>query len=130
VVLPLLDVDLVPVLEACIDGTLADCDVRWKKDAAVCVVMAAGGYPGEYRRGDVIKGLEAAAAKDAVVFHAGTARAGNEIVTQGGRVLGVTALAPTIAAAVEKVYPAVSQIRYDGMQYRKDIAHRALGNRG
>jgi phosphoribosylamine--glycine ligase len=130
VVLPLLDVDLVPVLEACIEGTLADCEVRWKKGAAVCVVMAAGGYPGNYRRGDIIRGLEAAAAKGAVVFHAGTSGDCDEIATQGGRVLGVTAVAQTIAAAVDKVYPAVSQIQYEGMQYRKDIAHRALNPRG
>lgn len=126
VVLPLLDVDLVPVLEACIDGTLADCDVRWQNSAAVCVVLAAGGYPGEYRRGDLITGLPAAAAKGAVVFHAGTGLSGENIVTHGGRVLGVTAVGDNIAAAVNKVYPAVEQIKFAGMQYRKDIAHRAL----
>jgi phosphoribosylamine---glycine ligase len=126
VVLPLLDVDLVPVLEACIEGTLAECEVRWKQGAAVCVVMAAGGYPGEYRRGDVISGIAAAEAKDAVVFHAGTAHFDNHTVTNGGRVLGVTAVAGDIAGAVKKVYPAVEQIRFNGMHYRKDIAHRAL----
>ncbi len=126
VVLPLLEGDLVPVLEACIDGSLADCAVRWKDGAAVCVVLAAGGYPGEYRRGDVISGLSAAAKKDAVVFHAGTALSGDNIVTNGGRVLGVTAVAENIAAAVDKVYPAVEQVKFAGMQYRKDIAHRAL----
>jgi phosphoribosylamine--glycine ligase len=126
VVLPLLDVDLVPVLEACIAGTLADCEVRWKNGAAVCVVVAAGGYPGEYRRGDVIGGLAEAAMSGAEVFHAGTALSGEDVVTQGGRVLGVTAVAADIAAAVDKVYPAVEKIRFAGMQYRKDIAHRAL----
>jgi phosphoribosylamine--glycine ligase len=89
-------------------------------------VLAAGGYPGDYRRGDVISGLPAAAAKDAVVFHAGTALSGDNTVTHGGRVLGVTAVAENIAAAVEKVYPAVQQIKFAGMQYRRDIAHRAL----
>ena len=130
VVLPLLDVDLVPVLEACIDQTLADCEIRWKDGATVCVVLAAGGYPGEYRKGDVISGLEAAAAKDAVVFHAGTAQLDNHTVTNGGRVLGVTAVAEDIAGAVRKVYPAVEQVRFNGMHYRKDIAHRALKKSG
>ena len=130
VVLPLLDVDLVPVLEACIDQTLADCEIRWKYGATVCVVLAAGGYPGEYRKGDVISGLEAAAAKDAVVFHAGTAQLDNHTVTNGGRVLGVTAVAEDIAGAVRKVYPAVEQVRFNGMHYRKDIAHRALKKSG
>ena len=126
VVLPLLDVDLVPVLEACIDHTLSECEVSWKKGAAVCVVLAAGGYPGEYRRGDVINGLDAAAAKGAVVFHAGTAHSDNHTVTNGGRVLGVTAVAEDIAAAVGKVYPAVALVNFTGMHYREDIAHRAL----
>ena len=126
VVLPLLKTDLVPVLEACMDGTLAECNVSWKNSAAVCVVVAAGGYPGEYRKGDVIKGLYDAEAKDAVVFHAGTGLSGENVVTHGGRVLGVTAVAETIADAVNKVYPAVEQIKFSGMQYRKDIAHRAL----
>ena len=126
VVLPLLKTDLVPVLEACMDGTLAECNVSWKNSAAVCVVVAAGGYPGEYRKGDVIKGLYDAEAKDAVVFHAGPGLSGENVVTHGGRVLGVTAVAETIADAVDKVYPAVEQIKFSGMQYRKDIAHRAL----
>ena len=130
VVLPLLEVDLVAVLEACIDGTLSDCDVRWKNEAAVCVVLAAGGYPGEYQRGDVIGGMDAATARGAVVFHAGTVHAGNHTVTNGGRVLGVTAVGEDIAAAVKKVYPAVEQIHYQGMHYRKDIAHRALKRGG
>jgi len=126
VVLPLLEGDLLPVLEACIDGTLAEAEVHWRKGATVCVVMAAGGYPGEYRKGDAISGMAAAEAKGAMVFHAGTALAGDAVVTNGGRVLGVTAVAEDIAAAVAKVYPAVEQIKFTGMQYRKDIAHRAL----
>lgn len=126
VVLPLLDGDLLPVLEACIDGALAETEVRWQNGATVCVVLAAGGYPSEYRKGDAIAGLAAAEAKDAMVFHAGTAMAGDAVVTHGGRVLGVTAMADDIAAAVAKVYPAVEQIKFAGLQYRKDIAHRAL----
>ena len=126
VVLPLLDGDLAAILEACVDGTLAQSKIKWRDSAAVCVVMAAGGYPGDYRKGDVISGLSAAEGKDAVVFHAGTSIAGEDVVTHGGRVLGVTAVAKNIAAAVDKVYPAVEQIKFAGMQYRKDIAHRAL----
>ena len=126
VVLPLLDGDLAAILEACVDGTLAQCKIKWRDSAAVCVVVAAGGYPGDYRKGDVISGLSAAEGKDAVVFHAGTSIAGEDVVTHGGRVLGVTAVAKNIAAAVDKVYPAVEQIKFTGMQYRKDIAHRAL----
>ncbi len=104
VVLPLLEGDLLPVLEACIDGTLAEREVVWKDSAAVCVVLAAGGYPGDYRRGDVISGLAAAEAKGAIVFHAGTVLANDAVVTNGGRVMGVTAVAANIAAAVVKVY--------------------------
>ena len=126
VVLPLLEGDLVPILEACIEGTLHQQEVKWKEGAAVCVVVAAGGYPGEYRRGDAISGLDAAAGKGAVVFHAGTGLSSDSVVTHGGRVLGVTAVAPTIAQAVDKVYPGVEQIKFTGMQFRKDIAHRAL----
>ena len=126
VVLPLLAGDLVPILEACVDGTLSGCDVRWMDGAAVCVVMAAGGYPGEYRRGDPITGVSEAEAGGVVVFHAGTGFAGDSMVTNGGRVLGVTAVAGSIAAAVEKVYPSVERIRFTGAQYRRDIAHRAL----
>jgi len=126
VVLPLLEGDLLPVLEACIDGTLAEAEIHWRKGATVCVVMAAGGYPGEYRKGDAISGMATAETKGAVVFHAGTALTGDAVVTHGGRVLGVTAVAEDIAAAVAKVYPAVEQIKFTGMQYRKDIAHRAL----
>ena len=126
VVLPLLEGDLLPVLEACMDGTLAEHQVSWRLEAAVCVVAAAGGYPGDYRKGDVIHGLEKAAAKGAVVFHAGTAHTAQGTVTHGGRVLGVTAVAENIAGAVNKVYPAIAEIQFAGMHYRKDIAYRAL----
>ena len=126
VVLPLLEGDLLPVLEACLDESLSECEVRWRPEAAVCVVAAAGGYPGDYRKGDAIRGLEQAAAEGAVVFHAGTALTEQGIVTHGGRVLGVTAVAGDIAAAVNKVYPAIAKIQFAGMHYRKDIARRAL----
>lgn len=126
VVLPLLQSDLLTVLEACIDGTLADCPVEWAEAAAVCIVMAAGGYPSAYEKGQVISGLEAAKEAGAFVFHAGTACQGDDYVTQGGRVLGVTAVDANIRAAVDKAYRGVAQISFDQMHYRKDIAARAL----
>lgn len=126
VVLPLLTSDLVTVMEACIDGTLADTEVKWEAQAAVCVVMAAGGYPGGYATGDVISGIEAAEQAEAMVFQAGTACKEQAIVTNGGRVLGVTAKAPDIRSAVEKAYNAVKEISFIDMHYRRDIAHRAM----
>nr|WP_092069456.1 phosphoribosylamine--glycine ligase [Dendrosporobacter quercicolus]NSL47480.1 phosphoribosylamine--glycine ligase [Dendrosporobacter quercicolus DSM 1736]SDL91270.1 phosphoribosylamine--glycine ligase [Dendrosporobacter quercicolus] len=129
VVLPLLASDLVTVMEACIDGTLADLEVVWEDQAAVCVVMAAGGYPGSYATGDVISGIERAEQAGAMVFQAGTAAKEETIVTNGGRVLGVTAKAPTIKAAVEKAYAALQEINFIDMHYRRDIAHRAMEKR-
>ncbi|MCS7049304.1 MAG: phosphoribosylamine--glycine ligase [Verrucomicrobiae bacterium] len=130
VVLPRLDSDLVEVLEACVTGTLSSCPLRWHDNAAVCVVMAAAGYPGEYRRGDVIEGLPAVSGlANVCVFHAGTKRDGTgRVVTDGGRVLGVTAWEHNLAAAVARAYRAVAQVRFAGAQYRRDIAARALSN--
>lgn len=125
VVLPLLDSDLVTVMEACIDGKLAETAVAWKEAAAVCVVLAAEGYPGSYRKGDVISGLERTAA-GTMVFQAGTADRDGEIVTAGGRVLGVTAVAAGVRQAIDSAYQAVGGINFTGMQYRRDIASRAL----
>jgi phosphoribosylamine--glycine ligase len=128
VYLPRLENDLVEVLLACLDGTLDRVELRWSPRAAVCVVMAAGGYPGSYARGRVITGLaEAGALPDVKVFHAGTARAGGDVVTSGGRVLGVTAWAPTLAAARDRAYAAVEKIRFEGAHWRRDIAAQALG---
>ncbi len=127
VILPRLEGDLIPALEACIDGTLAPGHVRWKPQACVCVVMAAGGYPGAYAKGHEIQGLkQAAAVKDAVVFHAGTKLQDGKVVTAGGRVLGVTALGAALPAAVARAYEAVGKIAWTGAQFRKDIAARAL----
>ncbi len=126
VVLPLLDSDLVTIMEACIDGTLADVEIKWKKAAAVCIVMASGGYPGKYNSGDVMSGIEEAQQAGAYVFHAGTASKDGQFVTNGGRVLGVTAIDSDIKQAVDKVYQAVGKIQFKGMHYRKDIAHRAI----
>ena len=126
VVLPLLESDLAEVMLACIDGKLGDIRVAWKDEAAVCVVMAAGGYPKAYKKGDVITGLEVAEADGALVFHAGTAELDGRIVTDGGRVLGVVATAPKVKDAVDKAYEAVEKITFAAAHYRKDIAYRAL----
>ncbi len=119
--------DLLPALEACAGGTLREELVRWKREAAVCVVMAAGGYPGSYNKGDVISGLsEAQHLPGVVVFHAGTRLKEGVVVTDGGRVLGVTALGAQLRQAVTRAYDAAARIRFAGVQYRKDIAWRAL----
>jgi phosphoribosylamine--glycine ligase len=125
-----LNSDLEDIMEACADGRLADINIEWDNKATVCVVLAAGGYPGSYNKGDSIAGLDTAEAQGAMVFHAGTALKNGQIVTQGGRVLGVTAVADTLRAAVDKVYQVVPAIQFNGMQYRKDIAHRAFNRNG
>ncbi len=128
VVLPLLDGDLAEVLLACVEGRLAALDIAWKNEAAVCVVMASGGYPGKYAAGQVINGLNAADALAGVtVFHAGTKQEGGDVVTAGGRVLGVTASGADIAAAQAQAYRAVKAITFANAHYRTDIAWRALG---
>ena len=126
VVLPLLDSDMAEVRMACVNGNLADLDIQWKDGAAVCVVMAAGGYPQGYRKGDVISGLDKAAELGATVFHAGTAAKDGNIVTNGGRVLGVTAIGTDIRKAVDNAYEAVRSIHFDDVHYRNDIAYRAI----
>lgn len=127
VVLPLLESDLAEIMLACATGTLDQADVAWSDKAAVCVVMASGGYPESYETGKVITGLaEADAQENTVVFHAGTKNAAVSIVTAGGRVLGVTAVDDNIRAARDRAYAAVENIKFDGAFYRKDIAWRAL----
>lgn len=127
VVLPLLESDLAEIMLACATGTLDQADVAWSDKAAVCVVMASGGYPESYETGKVITGLaEADAQGNTVVFHAGTKNAAGSIVTAGGRVLGVTAVDDNIRAARDRAYAAVENIKFDGAFYRKDIAWRAL----
>jgi phosphoribosylamine--glycine ligase len=119
--------DLVPLLEATIDGRLNELQPEWYNDAAVCVVLCAAGYPGSYNRGNEIRGLEKLKNWDkGFVFHAGTTKSNDRWLTSGGRVLGVTARGSDIASAVKEVYQAVSKISWDGMHYRKDIARRAL----
>lgn len=126
VVLPLLDGDLVQIMHACADGTLADVPIRWKDGAAVCVVLSAGGYPASYEKGNEIYGIGNAEKLGALVFHAGTAKKNGKIVTNGGRVLGVVGMGKDIASAVQSAYDAVDQISFKGEYHRKDIAHRAL----
>ena len=126
VVLPLLDSDLVAIMCACADGTLADVPIRWKEGAAVCVVLASGGYPGHYDKGQEIHGLADAEAMGALVFHAGTAMKDGKLVTNGGRVLGVVGRGADISSAVDAAYAAATKISFKDAYYRKDIAHRAL----
>ncbi|HNQ88066.1 MAG TPA: phosphoribosylamine--glycine ligase [Verrucomicrobiota bacterium] len=127
VYLPRLESDLVELLLACVEGTLETADLRWSPMAAVCVVMASGGYPGSYAKGKPIAGLEAAAdLPNTKVFHAGTARVRDTVVTHGGRVLGVTAWAPDLRQARDAAYAAVDRIQFDAAHYRRDIAARAL----
>ena len=123
VLLTRLESDLVELLEATMDQRLDAVTARWKAEAAVCVILASGGYPGTYAGGKVITGLENA---DATVFHAGTKRDGGQLVTAGGRVLGVTALAPTLAQARDRAYAAVKQIHFDAAQFRTYIAAKGL----
>ena len=124
VILPLLKSDLVPIMLACADGTLADQTIEWLDEAAVCVILASGGYPASYEKGFPITGLENA--NDALIFHAGTAEKCGQLITAGGRVLGMTAVAGSIAAARQKAYDQVSKVHFANMHYRKDIANRGL----
>ncbi len=127
VVLPLLKSDLAEIMAACAKGTLTSDMVEWSDKAAVCVVMASGGYPASYKKGLPITGLKAANAMDGVVvFHAGTREEDGKILTNGGRVLGVTAVADDIPSAQQKAYDAVEKIHFEGAHFRQDIAWRAL----
>jgi phosphoribosylamine---glycine ligase len=126
-VLSRLKSDFMSIAMAVTDGTLSDIAIEWNREPAVCVVISSAGYPGKYRKGDVIRGIGDANIVDGVqVFHAGTAFNNGGIVTSGGRVLGVTAAGEDIAAARKKAYEAVGKIHFEGMHYRKDIANRAL----
>ncbi|MCX8118271.1 MAG: phosphoribosylamine--glycine ligase [Desulfobacterota bacterium] len=119
--------DIVPVLKACLDGTLSGCKLEWDRRASVCVVMASRGYPGSYEKGKRIKGLEEVSKMEGVVvFHAGTAFQDGQVVTSGGRVLGVTGLGETILQAIERTYEAVGKISWEGVHYRRDIGKKAL----
>lgn len=118
--------DIVALFQACVDGKLDEAALEWHDEAAVCVIMASGGYPASSEKGVPIYGLDDIAAEEAIVFHSGTAEKDGEIVTNGGRVLGVTAKDVTIKGAIDKAYAAVEKINFDHMQFRRDIGARAL----
>jgi phosphoribosylamine---glycine ligase len=122
-----LESDLLGAIEASIEGRVSEGDFKWSRDASVCVVMASGGYPGTFEQGKRIDGIEEAGALEGVkVFHAGTSKRDGVYYTAGGRVLGVTARAQDLDAAVERAYEACAKISFAGAHYRKDIAARAL----
>jgi phosphoribosylamine--glycine ligase len=126
-----LENDLVELLEASIDGTLGKVELRWSPMSSVCVVMASAGYPGSYARGEPIHGLaEVARLPQTKVFHAGTKAKDGQAVTNGGRVLGVTAWANALSAAQKAAYVAVEKISFEGAHYRRDIARKALASPG
>ncbi len=125
-VLPLLKSDLMEILIAVREQRLGRMQIRWSDQAAACVVLASGGYPGPYESGRAITGLEEAQAADAVVYHAGTKRGPDGFVTAGGRVLGVTALGGTLSEAVRRAYEAAGKIHFEGMHMRSDIGSRDL----
>jgi phosphoribosylamine--glycine ligase len=126
VVLPLLKTDLLAVIEAVVEHRLEQLTVDWHDETAVCVVMTSGGYPGAYQTGRPIHGLPTTTDATAMVFHAGTARIGTEVITAGGRVLGITGRGKTLADAQAEAYRVTKSIAFDGAHYRTDIAHRAL----
>lgn len=117
--------DIVPIFEACIDGTLATKTLEWKQEPTVCVVMASKGYPGSYEKGKEISGLNSSENQNTMVFHAGTKLDNGKVLTNGGRVLGITALGSDINAAIKNAYSLVEKIKWDGIHYRKDIGNKA-----
>lgn len=123
-ILPLLDSDLLDIAEACATGCLAEVDIRWKRGAAACVVLASEGYPGKYPSGREIHGLDSSF-ENAIIFQAGTQRDGDKVVTAGGRVLGVTGWGGDLKSALAAAYRAVEQIEFEGIQYRRDIGRKA-----
>jgi phosphoribosylamine--glycine ligase len=126
-ILPRMKSDLLPLLQATIDGKIDNCTIEWDERASVTVVMASGGYPDKYETGKPISGLAEAAELEGVhIFHAGTKRANGGVVTAGGRVLAVTALASSIGEARERAYEAISRIHFEGCHYRRDIALSAI----
>ena len=124
-VLPLLETPLIDLMLACVEQRLSTMPpIFWKPGAAACVVAAAGGYPGDYQQGQVITGIDKAEALSAAVFHAGTKLQAQQLVTAGGRVLGVTGSGENFASALATAYTAISQIQFEGMYYRRDIGHQ------
>jgi phosphoribosylamine--glycine ligase len=129
VILPLLETDLLEIMLATVKGELSSLDIKWKQGSAVCVVMAAPGYPGDYPKGAEIEGLPAADTGDEsglLVFHAGTRQEAARILTCGGRVLGVTGIGAGLTEARDAAYTGVKKIHFEGAHYRTDIAAKAL----
>jgi phosphoribosylamine--glycine ligase len=126
VILTRMKSDLVPILQGVADGHLPDTKIDWRKDSAVCVILASAGYPESPQTGKVVRGLENAGAEDVVVFHAATAAKDGHTVSVAGRVLGVTALGGNLETAIQRAYESVSKIEFEGMHYRKDIGQKAL----
>jgi len=125
-----LESDLVDALEACIDGCLDEAALRWTPGSSACVVASSAGYPGSYKSGFPMTGLSTAAQVPGVqVFHSGSALVDRQLLTAGGRVLGVAAAAPSLQEALDRAYEAMSVIHFEGMYYRRDIGHRALGRK-
>ncbi|HTX77064.1 MAG TPA: phosphoribosylamine--glycine ligase [Terracidiphilus sp.] len=119
--------DLVEAMEACVDGRLSETELRWSPGASACVIASSAGYPGSYKSGFPIRGLDAAARIPGVeVFHSGTALKDEQTVTSGGRVLGVSATGEDLQQALGRAYEAMAEIHFEGMYYRRDIGHRAL----
>ena len=123
-VLPLLKTDLLTIMQAVENETLADVDVQWSDGSAACVILASGGYPGSYAKGKEI--TIPALAQDVICYHAGDKLEENKLVTNGGRVLGITATAPALRQALEKAYAAADTIEFEGKYMRHDIGQRAL----
>ena len=124
-VLPLLDTPLDELMLACVKGELANTTIKWKSGSAVCVVAAAGGYPDAYEKGKTITGLETITDTDAIVFHAGTKLEGDRLLTNGGRVLGITAIGDNLQKAISQVYSVLNRISFEDLYYRKDIGKKA-----
>ena len=127
VILPRMESDLLDLLYAMAEGNLENVDIRWNKNAAVCVVIAAKGYPGSYEKGQEISGLDMAGEdENTIAFHAGTTLKDGKTVTNGGRVLGITSVAPTLQPAIMRAYEGVNKIHFEGMYCRRDIASKGL----
>jgi phosphoribosylamine--glycine ligase len=130
VILPLLETDLADIFTALAEQKLSDIAVRWRNKSTLCVVLASGGYPGAYSKGKPIEMKPSAASADVTVYHAGAELINNQLVTAGGRVLGVTGIGDTFEMARDKAYKAIEAISFDGMIYRKDIGHKAMAAAG
>lgn len=123
----LLETDLLEIINACVDQNLDKVKIKWKKEFACTIMLTSGGYPGSYEKGKIIKGIEEAELdKNIIVFHAGTKKENNNLVTNGGRVLGVSAIGKNLEEALRTAYKAITKISFEGMQYRKDIGKKAL----